>query len=166
AGPEPDADARAEERRPEPGGAARPGGADDLLLAELGQLPVDVVPCHSRVPSHIARAASDWPGAIPLATQIRRPRRATATPATLLPERPESAGSGSVTSQAWPSTSQSPHRAGRPDSAPALVTPDTTETVRAAGLRRLTTCSARKNPSPLPRSAYDAISSLPRTRRR
>src|SRR5690606_26221749 len=43
AGPEPDADARAEERRPEPVGAARPSGLDDLPLAELGQLPVDVV---------------------------------------------------------------------------------------------------------------------------
>src|SRR5690606_27449300 len=55
AGPEPDADGRAEERRPEPVGAAR-GGTDDLPLAELGQLPVDVVEerfTHRRSPGPI-----------------------------------------------------------------------------------------------------------------
>src|SRR5690606_5410324 len=56
AGPEPGADCRAEERRPEPVGAARPGGTDDLPLAELGQLPVDVVEerfTHRRPPGPI-----------------------------------------------------------------------------------------------------------------
>src|SRR5690606_27426109 len=43
AGPEPDAQGGSDERRPEPVRAARPGGTDDLPLAELGQLPVDVV---------------------------------------------------------------------------------------------------------------------------
>src|SRR5690606_21572352 len=42
AGPEPGADARAEERRPEPRRAAPPTGVDDGRFAELGQLPVDV----------------------------------------------------------------------------------------------------------------------------
>src|SRR5690606_26336126 len=72
---EPGADGRADERRPEPVGAARPSGLDDLPLAELGQLAVDVVEervAHLMPPPVLVSCSANERGSGPSAPTLPR----------------------------------------------------------------------------------------------